>query len=375
MTDEALKRTPLFDNHVAAGARMVGFAGYDMPVQYAGIVAEHNHCRDHAGLFDVSHMGQGELVGPDYETVAKALEALCPTDALNLGTGRQKYTQLLSTDGGILDDLMFSRPADETDGRILLVVNAACADADFAHIEANLPADVKLVRHPELALIAIQGPEAEAVMAAHAPELADMAFMDVKTLNSSGIEVTASRSGYTGEDGYEISVPAESAAKLWELLLQDERVAPVGLGARDTLRLEAGLCLYGSDITTTTTPIEAGLIWSVPKRRREEGGFPGAAVLQREISSGAMRKRVGLLVDGRIPVRAGAVLFDSESAEKAIGFVTSGGKVPTIEAPIAMGYVIAGHTAADTALFAEVRGKRIPVTVTKLPFTPARFKR
>lgn len=374
---EQLSRTPLYQAHVDAGARMVGFASYEMPVQYAGIVAEHNHCRTHAGLFDVSHMGQAELVGPDYETVARALEAIAPTDALGLPAGRQKYTQLLTQDGGIIDDLMFAHPPQGSgqEGRILLVVNAARVDVDFPHITARLPEGVELRLKPELALIALQGPDAEAVMAQHAPSLVDMAFMDVMVTKIAGVPVTVSRSGYTGEDGYEMSLPAADAADIWQLLLGDERVQPIGLGARDTLRLEAGLCLYGADITTTTNPVEAGLLWSLPKRRRQEGGFPGAIIIGREAQHGVLKKRVGMLVEGRVPVRGGAVLFADQEGGKAVGYVTSGGKVPTIESPIAMGYVLSNLAAPETSLFAEVRGKRIPVVLTKLPFTPARFKR
>lgn len=374
---EQLSRTPLYQAHVDAGARMVGFSGYEMPVQYSGIVTEHNHCRAHAGLFDVSHMGQAELVGPDYETVARALEAIAPTDALGLAPGRQKYTQLLTDDGGIIDDLMFARPpaGSGQDGRILLVVNAARTDVDFPYIAAHLPESVELRIKPDLALIALQGPDAEAVMVQHAPALADMAFMDVVVTEIAGVPITVSRSGYTGEDGYEISLPSEQAAAIWQLLVDDERVQPIGLGARDTLRLEAGLCLYGSDITTTTNPVEAGLLWSVPKRRREEGGFSGAATVSREAQHGALKKRIGMLVEGRVPVRGGAVLFVDQEGGKAVGYVTSGGKVPTIETPIAMGYVLSSLAVLQTNLFAEVRGKRIPVVLTKLPFTPARFKR
>ncbi len=371
---ETLDRTPLYAAHVAAGARMVAFAGYDMPVQYAdGVLKEHLHVRAHAGLFDVSHMGQASLTGPDYETVARAFETLVPADVLGLASGRQRYSQLLTDDGGIIDDLMFARPANGEG--LSLVVNASRKSVDYAHIEARLPKGVALKRHDDRALIALQGPEAEAVISAHASGAAGMEFMQVAELEIGGIAASVSRSGYTGEDGYEISVPAKYAEELWNLLLVDDRVAPIGLGARDSLRLEAGLCLYGNDISTTTTPIEAALAWSIQKRRREEGGFPGAAVVQRELAQGPLRRRVGLLPNGPAPVRAGAGLYDSDSAAKAIGYVTSGSVGPTLGRPVAMGYVAIPFAKDGTEIFAEVRGKRLPVTVAPMPFVPARFKR
>lgn len=272
--EASLLQTPLHAEHVALGARMVPFAGYDMPVQYpTGILTEHNWTRERAGLFDVSHMGQAFLVGPDHDTTARALEALVPADILGLGLGRQRYSQLLDANGGILDDLMVTRSVDPAnDGRIMLVVNAATKEADYTHIAANLPAEVQLVRVDDRALLALQGPEAASVLAKLSPEVADMAFMTGRATRIAGFDAHVSRSGYTGEDGFEISVRAEHAVALWRALLADPAVKPIGLGARDSLRLEAGLCLYGHDIDTSTSPVEAGLLWSIQKRRREEGG-------------------------------------------------------------------------------------------------------
>ncbi|WP_029042084.1 glycine cleavage system aminomethyltransferase GcvT [Cucumibacter marinus] len=378
MTDTDLKKTPLYAAHAAAGAKFVGFAGYDMPIQYPlGVLKEHLHCRAEAGLFDVSHMGQAELHGPDDETTSAFLESLVPADIVNLGAGKQRYTQLLTEDGGIIDDLMVSKlPEGEgKPGQVNIVVNASRKDIDYARIEANLPDSITLTKREDLALIALQGPAAEAVLAELAPEVADMAFMQVAVVTIDGTPMTVSRSGYTGEDGYEISVPADKAEALWNRFAASDRVEPVGLGARDSLRLEAGLCLYGNDITTTTTPIEAGLIWSIQKRRREEGGFPGAGIIQREIATGALKKRVGLVPEGKAPIRAGVVLFDSEEATKAVGHVTSGSPGPNYGAPVAMGYVITPLAAKATVLYAEVRGRRVPVTVTPMPFVPANFKR
>ena len=374
MTDETLLETPLADRHRAAGARMVPFAGYAMPVQYpTGIIAEHTHTREQAGLFDVSHMGQALLIADDgsHETVAAALEALVPADILTMAPGQQRYSQLLNDEGGIRDDLMVTRPADPARaGTLYVVVNAACKDADYAHIAANLPGGVRLVPITDHALIAIQGPAAVAVMSEHVPGVADMAFMTGQPASYDGIDIHISRSGYTGEDGYEISVPASAAGELWDALLSDDRVKPVGLGARDSLRLEAGLCLYGHDIDTTTSPVEGGLLWSIQKRRREEGGFPGAGRIQAEIAEGPTRRLVGLKIDGRAPVREGAPIL---AGEAQVGTVTSGGFGPTVGAPVAMGYVAAGSAAAGTALEIELRGRRIAADVVKLPFVRKRF--
>lgn len=368
-------KTPLHARHVALGARMVPFAGYDMPVQYpTGILTEHNWTREQAGLFDVSHMGQAFLIGPDHETTAKALEALIPADILNLAPGKQRYSQLLNEEGGILDDLMVTRSIDpDEDGALYLVVNAACKTDDYAHIEARLPANVKLVRAEHRGLVALQGPAAEAALAALAPEAAEMGFMTSRTVKIGGIKANVSRSGYTGEDGYEISAAATRIGEIWDTLLLDSRVKPIGLGARDSLRLEAGLCLYGHDIDTTTSPVEGALTWSIQKRRREEGGFPGAARIRRELAEGAGRVRVGLLPEGRAPAREGAEIATPEGV--VVGKVTSGGFGPTLNAPCAMGYVEKAHSTPGTRLDLIVRGKPLPAVVAPMPFVPNRYKR
>ena len=368
-------KTPLHSRHVTLGARMVPFAGYDMPVQYpTGILTEHNWTREKAGLFDVSHMGQAFLIGPDHETVAKALEALIPVDILNLAPGKQRYSQLLNEEGGILDDLMVTRSSDpDEDGVLYLVVNAACKDADYAHIEARLPAGVKLMRAEHRGLIALQGPSAEAALAAIAPGAAEMGFMTSVTLKVAGTKANVSRSGYTGEDGYEISAPAAKIGEIWDTLLLDGKVKPIGLGARDSLRLEAGLCLYGHDIDTQTSPVEAGLTWSIQKRRREEGGFPGAARIQTELRDGPPRVRVGLLPEGRAPAREGSDIATPDG--DIVGRVTSGGFGPSLNAPCAMGYVPKALSAPGTRLSLIVRGKPLAATVAAMPFVPHRYKR
>ncbi|OYW54079.1 MAG: glycine cleavage system protein T [Rhizobiales bacterium 35-68-8] len=376
MTDTTapLLRTPLHDAHVVLGGRIVPFAGYEMPVQYAdGILAEHAWTRSHAGLFDVSHMGQALLIGPDHGTVARALEALVPADILNLKPGQQRYTQFLTHDGGIIDDLMVTRPLDPgLDGTLFLVVNAGRKQVDYAHMAQSLPSPVRLVVKDELALIALQGPEAAAVVADHAPEAADLAFMTATPTTFDDIPCHLSRSGYTGEDGYEISVAARDVEKLWSHLLADRRVKPVGLGARDSLRLEAGLCLYGHDIDTSTSPIEAQLAWSIQKRRRVEGGFPGAARIQRELAEGPARVRVGLKPDGRAPAREGTeIAHDGQ----VVGTVTSGGFGPSVGGPVAMGYVPPALAAPGTALELLVRGKSLPARVVTLPFVAPRYAR
>ncbi len=370
---EIVLETPLAAAHVALGARMVPFAGYSMPVQYpTGILTEHKWTREHAGLFDVSHMGQGALVGPDHATTAAALEAMIPADVLNLAPGRQRYSQLLADDGGILDDLMFSRE-DGADGRLLLVVNAACKTADWAHIAARLPADVRLETYDDKSLLALQGPEAQVVLEALGAKVSSMRFMDVARVEVAGIPVLLSRSGYTGEDGFEISVANADAVLLWEALLSDARVKPIGLGARDSLRLEGGLCLYGHDIDTTTSPVEGALTWSIQKRRREGGGFPGAARIQRELVEGPSRIRVGLLVAGRQPAREGAEIATKDGT--VVGRVTSGGFGPTVEGPVAMGYVPLTLSMPGTDLDIIVRGKALAARVVALPFVPAGFRR
>ena len=372
---ESLLETPLHGEHAAAGARLVPFAGYAMPVQYAtGILAEHLWTREHAGLFDVSHMGQAALIGPDHATTARALEALVPADILNLRPGRQRYTQLLDDNGGIRDDLMVTRPANPLqDGELILVVNASMKEADYAHMAARLPAGVELRRFDDRALLALQGPQAEAVLGGQAPDIASLAFMQAAETMIGGIPAHVSRSGYTGEDGFEISVPASRAAELWRLLMTDEQARPIGLGARDSLRLEAGLCLYGHDIDTTTSPVEAGLTWSIQKRRREEGGFPGAARIQRELRDGPARLRVGLKPEGRAPAREGTVVATPDSRE--VGKITSGGFGPSVNGPVAMGYVAREFATPGTKLHLVVRGKPLPAQVVPMPFAPHRYKR
>jgi aminomethyltransferase len=367
--------TPLYALHVARGARMVPFAGYEMPVQYAdGIIAETTHTRDAAGLFDVSHMGQAFVVGPDHATAARALETLVPADLVNLAPGRQRYTQLTDANGGILDDLMITRSAEpDEDGVLMLVVNAACKEADFTHIAAGLPAGARLIRADHRALIALQGPKSAAVLERHSAGAATMGFMTARNASFDGIECHISRSGYTGEDGYEISVKANRVRAIAERLLGHAEVKPVGLGARDALRLEAGLCLYGHDIDAGTSPVEAGLAWSIQKRRREEGGFPGAERVLAELRDGARRQRVGLRPEGRVPAREGAEIKSQDGAP--IGTVTSGGFSPTLNGPIAMGYVERAFAAPGTPVALVVRGKDIPATVATLPFVPHRYYR
>lgn len=372
-SDTPLKRTPLYDLHVSLGAKMVPFAGYEMPVQYPlGVLKEHLWTREKAGLFDVSHMGQAHLIADDlsHETVARALETMVPADILNLKPGQQRYSQFTAEDGGILDDLMISRPVDG-EGILNLVVNAGCKDADYAHMADMLPEDVILHLHEHHALLALQGPMAAAVLSALAPDAGRMGFMQARTLMIAGIECGVSRSGYTGEDGYEIAVHHDDVVALTKKLLADDRVQPIGLGARDSLRLEAGLCLYGHDIDTTTSPIEADLAWSIQKRRRTEGGFPGAARIQAEIANGPARKRVGIKPEGRAPAREGTEVF-SESGEK-IGTITSGGFGPTVNGPIAMGYVTSAHAKSGTKVNLMVRGKPLPAQIATMPFAPHRY--
>lgn len=372
MSDTAPKRTALYDEHVRLGARMVPFAGYDMPVQYpTGILTEHGWTRENAGLFDVSHMGQCYIEGPDFETTARALESIVPADILGLVPHQQRYSQLLSPDGGTLDDLMITRTAD--DGVLYVVVNASRKDHDFALIAAHLPAGVTLTRRDDLALVALQGPKAEAVLAKLAPGVSDLKFMHYLDATIGGVGAHVSRSGYTGEDGFEISMPARHAAKIWNQLLDNPSVKPIGLGARDSLRLEGGLCLYGHELDETISPVEADLMWSIAKRRRAEGGFIGAARVQRELAEGAKRKRVGLRPEGRAPARDGTVITDS--AGRKIGTITSGGFGPTVGGPIAMGYVETEYSAPGTSVQLVVRGKPLPATIVKLPFVPNRFKR
>jgi len=369
---DTLLTTPLTALHRELGARLVPFAGYAMPVQYpAGILKEHNHTRSAAGLFDVSHMGQAELVGAGARAAA---QALVPGDIEALAPGRMRYTVLTNDDGGIVDDLMVTRPAeppeDAREERLLLVVNAARKAVDYRHIEARLPDGVTLVVRDDLALLALQGPKAAEALARLCPEAAALSFMSADRLPVDGHPATVFRSGYTGEDGFEISLPAASADAVARRLLEQPEVAPIGLGARDSLRLEAGLCLYGHDIDETISPVEAGLAWVVGKRRRADGGFPGAGRILRELAEGPARRRVGLTLDGRAPAREGATIATPDGAE--VGAVTSGGFGPTVGAPIAMGYVTPDRAAPGTELAAVVRGRALPARVTGLPFVRRR---
>ncbi|WP_372886599.1 glycine cleavage system aminomethyltransferase GcvT [Shimia sp.] len=371
-----LLRTPLFDLHAELGARMVPFAGYEMPVQYpAGVMKEHLHCRAAAGLFDVSHMGQVILRGASYAAVARAFETLVPMDVLGLPEGRQRYGLFTNEAGGIEDDLMFANRGDH----LFVVVNAACKEADIARMKAALEPAVTVEVIADRALVALQGPAAETALARLAPGVAGMGFMDVATVELMGGEAWVSRSGYTGEDGYEISLPAPAAEALCRALLEMDEVEPIGLGARDSLRLEAGLCLYGSDIDAGTSPVEAGLSWAIQKLRRaggdREGGFPGAARVLGDLADGVSRKRVGLVPEGRAPMRAHTQIYAVAEGGEPVGEVTSGGFGPSIEGPVAMGYVGADHAAVGTDLFGEVRGKRLPLKVAKMPLVPANFKR
>ena len=375
MSDSATLHTPLHALHVELGARMGPFAGYDMPIQYGtGILAEHLHTRSRAGLFDVSHMGQAELVGPDHATVAAALERLCPADFLGLAPGRQRYSQLLNAEGGVIDDLMVSRPPG-ADGRLSLVVNASRKAIDFALLESNLPSSVRLIRLDRLALVALQGPAAVAALERLAPDggLAAMSFMAVQPVRLDRFTAFVSRSGYTGEDGFEISLPADEAEAFARRLLADPEVAPIGLGARDSLRLEAGLCLYGHELDETIDPIEAGLAWSIQKRRRVEGGFPGAARVQAALAKGPARQRVGIRPDGRAPAREGAEIVDASGAP--LGVVTSGGFGPSVGAPIAMGYVASAAAAPGAAVSLMVRGRPLAARISPLPFHPHAYHR
>jgi aminomethyltransferase len=367
--DNDIKLTPLAGLHTELGARMVPFAGYSMPVQYpSGVKQEHEHTRAQAGLFDVSHMGQLHLYG---DAADVALEALVPADILSLPVNRQRYALFTNEAGGILDDLMVSR----TSLCLVLVVNAGCKDEDEAHLRAHLPSTCSLERRDDLALLALQGPAAGVVLARLAPESNAMRFMDVSRFSIGGIECLVSRSGYTGEDGFEISVAAAEACDLAQALLAEPEVAPIGLGARDSLRLEAGLPLYGHDLDTTTTPIEAGMLWSIGKSRRpgaeRAGNYPGASVVAQQIADGPTRRRVGLLPTGRAPIREGAVVVDGN--ENPVGVVTSGGFGPSLGGPIVMAYV--ETSALDGELGCVVRGKSLPVTRTKMPFVAHRYSR
>jgi aminomethyltransferase len=373
-----LKRTPLHALHVSSGGKMVPFAGYDMPVQYAtGVLREHLHTRSNAGLFDVSHMGQIALHAKSgkVEDAALALERLVPQDILGVAAGRQRYAQFTNEAGGILDDLMVANFGSH----LFLVVNAACKAPDEAHLRANLSDTCVIEPLGNRALIALQGPKAESVLARLCADVQAMRFMDAGPRRVGGIDCFVSRSGYTGEDGFEISVPAEQAEALATALLGSSDVLPIGLGARDSLRLEAGLCLYGHDIDTTTTPVEGALEWSIQKSRRNggarAGGFPGADKILAQLGKGAPRRRVGLKPEGRAPVREAAPLFADATSSEQIGAVTSGGFGPSINAPIAMGYLPSSHTASGGLVFAELRGQRLPLRVAPMPFVPNTYKR
>ncbi len=366
-TPTPLKATPLDAWHRAFGARMVPFAGYAMPVQYQGVLAEHLHCRAQAALFDVSHMGQATLSGAD---AAAALERLVPGDMLGLKPGRQRYTLLTNEAGGILDDLMVANLGGE---KLFLVVNASRKEIDFTHIAANLPSSVQLLPHEDRALLALQGPAAAAVIGRIGAEAADLPFMGVATVTLAGSPCLVSRSGYTGEDGFEISVPADNVLAVAQRILDEPEVVPAGLGARDSLRLEAGLCLYGNDIDELTSPIEADLAWVIGKRRRATWDFPGAAVIRDQLENGTTRRRVGIRPDGRAPARALTEIVAGDGTEA--GTITSGGFSPTLSAPIAMGYVRKDLAALGTALHLMVRGKPLPARVVPMPFVPHRYVR
>jgi len=375
MTEAEILRTPLHDAHVALGARMVPFAGYEMPVQYpAGIIAEHNWTREQAGLFDVSHMGQCFVIGPDFAATAAAMEKIVPADLAGLEPGQQRYSQLLNEEGGILDDLMITRSAYQNyEGWLYVVVNAARKAHDFAWIARHLRGGVSFKPGEAMALIALQGPKAEEALAKHVAAVRDLKFMHYTSADIDGMKLHISRSGYTGEDGFEISVFDKDVGKLWNLLLADPLVKPMGLGARDSLRLEAGLCLYGHDIDETTSPVEAGLAWSIGKRRRTAGGFIGSDRVQHELTDGPSRKRIGIKPEGRAPAREGTAITDANG--RSIGTITSGGFGPTVNGPIAMGYVETAFAAAGTPVQLIVRSTPMKAAVVALPFVPHHFKR
>ncbi|WP_333611273.1 glycine cleavage system aminomethyltransferase GcvT [Brevundimonas bullata] len=371
MSDQALKTTPLNAAHRALGARMVGFGGYDMPVQYAGefggVLAEHRWTREHAGLFDVSHMGQCRITGAD--AIAQ-FQRFVPGDYEILKAGKQKYSLLLNAEGGIMDDLMAGKP--DHDG-LYVVVNAGNKDADFAFLNANLAGDAKLTVLDDRALLAIQGPEAAEVMAKHEPALAEMGFMDSARLMLFGVDCFVSRSGYTGEDGYEISVPNADAERVWNTILEDARVKPIGLGARDSLRLEAGLPLHGHDVDATTSPVEAALTFALSKSRKEAADFNGAERILKELAEGPSRVRIALHVKEGAPAREGAEIADMDG--NVIGVITSGGPSPTLGRNIAMGYAPPAFAALGTELKVIVRGKPAAAEVVATPFVATRYYR
>ena len=369
----ALKRTALHVWHLEKGAKMVPFAGYEMPVQYAdGVLKEHQHTRAAAGLFDVSHMGQAFVLANSHEAAAQALERIVPGDISGLAPGRMRYTVLLNDSGGIVDDLMVTRSSDSADdGKLLLVLNASRKEVDLSYIASRLPAGVTVAPVRDRSLIALQGPEAANVLGRHCPDAANLSFMTSVTTTFDDVTCQVSRSGYTGEDGYEISLSDADVAAVAAALDGEGEVAPVGLGARDSLRLEAGLCLYGHDIDETTSPVEAGLTWVVAKKRREAGGFAGSERVVQEIADGPPRRRVGLKPSGRAPAREGTVVTDLEGEE--IGHVTSGGFGPTADGPVAMGYVRADSAETGTKVQLIVRGKPRDAEIAALPFVPHRY--
>ena len=373
---QALRKTPLYDLHRDLRAKLTEFAGYEMPVQYGlGILSEHQHTRAKAGLFDVSHMGQVILRGRSYQETALALEKLLPTDVLGLEVGRQRYGLLTTNSGGILDDLMFSNRGDH----IFIVLNAACKNSDIKHLKSLLEPEILVEEVLNRALIALQGPASETVLGELNPQVKNMKFMDVETLLVSGVECWISRSGYTGEDGFEISIPATDAESVTRSILSNENVEFIGLGARDSLRLEAGLCLYGHDINQATTPVEASLTWAIQKVRRANGeragGFIGSKIILKQLDEGTERKRVGFLPQTRAPMREGVEVFETERSKDTIGIITSGGYGPTVGHPVAMGYIDSKYAQNKNNLFGELRGKRVPVKVSKIPFVPLNFKR
>ena len=358
--------TSLYDLHLELGGKMVDFAGWKMPVQYSsGILAEHKACREQAALFDVSHMGQLEIRGPD---TAQRLETLVPADIVNLPEAHARYTCFTNDEGGILDDLIVSNSGDH----LYMVVNASMRAQDVAHLQRHLH-DCTITELNDQALIAVQGPKAAQIVSRHCPQAADLKFMQTIATTFDGVSCRASRLGYTGEDGYELSVPAEHSQAIAQTLLSHEHCHPAGLGARDSLRLEAGLCLYGSDIDADTTPVEASLTWSIQKRRREQGGFPGHAIIARQIAEGTTKKLVGICPSGKTPARHGVAVCDA-SGEK-IGVVTSGGFSPTLGSPIAMAYVDSQHAQSNTDVMLSIRGKLHPAVISTLPFVPHRYFR
>jgi len=372
----ALKRTPLYELHCELDAKLTEFAGYDMPVHYSlGILGEHQHTRTKAGLFDVSHMGQVILRGNSYQATALALEKTMPMDVVGLKVGRQRYGFLTTKSGGIIDDLMFSNREDH----IFVVLNAACKDSDIVHLKTLLEPKISIEVIENRALIALQGPASEAVLSEFNSQISAMKFMDVETLSIAGAECWVSRSGYTGEDGFEISIPSSAAETVTRSILSKQEVEFVGLGARDSLRLEAGLCLYGHDIDETTTPVEASLTWAIQKVRRTNGeragGFLGSKIVTQQLDKGTDKKRVGFLPQTRAPMREGVEIYETESSKEVIGKITSGGYGPTVGHPVAMGYINSEYVDSKDNLFGELRGKRVPVKIAKLPFVPLNFKR